>query len=55
VVGYSGIIVRTYDGGRKWVEQMNPTSADLFAVSFSKNRGFAIGRDGLLLRYYEKR
>jgi photosystem II stability/assembly factor-like uncharacterized protein len=55
VVGYSGIIVRTYDGGRKWVEQVNPTSADLFAVSFNKNRGFAIGRDGLLLRYYEKR
>jgi photosystem II stability/assembly factor-like uncharacterized protein len=55
VVGYKGRIIRTYDGGRNWVEQMSATSTDLFAVSFHKNRGYAVGRDGLIMTYYEKR
>lgn len=55
VVGYKGRIIRTYDGGRNWVEQNSNTDADLFSVSFHKNRGYAIGRDGLVMRYYEKR
>jgi photosystem II stability/assembly factor-like uncharacterized protein len=55
VVGYGGRIIRTYDGGRNWIEQDSTTTADLFSVSFYKNRGYAIGRDGLVLRYYEKR
>lgn len=55
VVGYKGRIIRTYDGGRNWVEQNSNTGADLFSVSFHKNRGYAIGRDGLVMRYYEKR
>ena len=55
VVGYGGRIIRTYDGGRNWVEQDSATTGDLFSVSFYKNRGYAIGRDGLVMRYYEKR
>ena len=55
VVGYNGRIIRTYDGGRNWVEQDSATTGDLFSVSFYKNRGYAIGRDGLVMRYYEKR
>lgn len=55
IVGYSGRIIRTYDGGRNWVEQDSGTTGDLFSVSFFKNRGYAIGRDGLVMRYYEKR
>jgi photosystem II stability/assembly factor-like uncharacterized protein len=55
VVGYKGRIIRTYDGGRNWVEQSSNTGADLFSVSFHKNRGYAIGRDGLVMRYYERR
>lgn len=55
VVGYKGRIIRTYDGGRSWVEQNSNTGADLFSVSFHKNRGYAVGRDGLVMRYYEKR
>ena len=55
VVGYNGRIIRTYDGGRNWVEQDSATTGDLFSVSFHKNRGYAIGRDGLVMRYYEKR
>ena len=55
VVGYGGRIIRTYDGGRNWVEQESNTGGDLFSVSFHKNRGYAIGRDGLIMRYYERR
>ena len=55
VVGYGGRIIRTYDGGRNWVEQDSATTGDLFSVSFFKNRGYAIGRDGLVMRYYERR
>jgi len=55
VVGYGGRIIRTYDGGRNWVDQDSATTGDLFSVSFYKNRGYAIGRDGLVMRYYEKR
>jgi photosystem II stability/assembly factor-like uncharacterized protein len=55
VVGYKGRIIRTYDGGRNWVEQNSNTAADLFSVSFHKHRGYAVGRDGLVMRYFEKR
>ena len=55
VVGYGGRIIRTYDGGHNWVEQSSGTQADLFGVSFHKNRGYAIGRDGVVMRYYERR
>ena len=55
VVGYRGRIIRTYDGGHNWVEQESGTKVDLFSVSFHKNRGYAIGRDGVILRYYERR
>ena len=55
VVGYNGRILRTFDAGRTWVEQVSNTSTDLFAVSFHKNRGYAIGRDGLVMSYFEQR
>jgi photosystem II stability/assembly factor-like uncharacterized protein len=55
VVGYQGRVIRTYDGGLHWVDQDSATSTDLFSVSFRENRGYAIGRDGLLMRYYERR
>jgi photosystem II stability/assembly factor-like uncharacterized protein len=55
VVGYQGRVIRTYDGGLHWIEQASATATDLFSVSFKEHRGYAIGRDGLLMRYYEKR
>jgi photosystem II stability/assembly factor-like uncharacterized protein len=55
VVGYQGRVIRTYDGGIHWVDQDSATSTDLFSVSFRENRGYAIGRDGLLMRYFERR
>lgn len=55
VVGYQGRVIRTYDGGIHWVDQDSATTTDLFSVSFRENRGYAIGRDGLLMRYFERR
>jgi len=55
VVGYDGNVIRTFDGGRHWIEQFSATANDLFAVSFFRNKGFAIGREGVLVRYYENR
>jgi len=55
VVGYNGTVIRTYDGGETWIRQESTAKEDIFGVSFNRNRGFAIGRGGLLLRYYEKR
>lgn len=55
VVGYQGRVVRTYDGGLSWVDQVSATEADLFSVSFKAHRGFAIGRDGLMMRYADRR
>lgn len=55
VVGYQGAVIRTYDGGETWIRQESSTNIDLFGVSFSRNGGFAIGRGGMVLRYYEKR
>jgi photosystem II stability/assembly factor-like uncharacterized protein len=55
VVGYGGRVIRTFDGGRHWIEQESSTKTDLFSVSFHKNQGYAIGRDGLVMRFYEKR
>jgi photosystem II stability/assembly factor-like uncharacterized protein len=55
VVGYKGRVIRTYDGGRSWVDQVSSTNADLFSVAFHKHRGYAVGRDGLVMTYWEKR
>lgn len=55
VVGYGGTVIRTYDGGQSWIRQESSTQTDIFGVSFSGNLGFAIGRGGKLLKYYEKR
>lgn len=55
IVGYQGTVIRTYDGGERWIRQASMTDGDLFGASFGHNMGFAIGRDGLLLKYFEKR
>jgi photosystem II stability/assembly factor-like uncharacterized protein len=55
VVGYQGRVIRTYDGGLHWVDQVSNTDIDLFSVSFKNERGFAIGREGVVMRYFERR
>jgi len=51
IVGRGGIILRSGDGGRTWVEQESTTKQNLFALFINKKNGWAVGADGLILRY----
>lgn len=51
VIGRGGVILRTADGGSTWVQQETNTRQHLYALFFDKKVGFAVGGDGLVLRY----
>ena len=50
-VGRGGTILRTWDGGRTWVQQESATKQNLYALYFNKKIGWAVGADGIVLRY----
>src|SRR5262249_16006782 len=51
VVGASGTILRTTDGGTNWRTQSGTTSNTLYAVAFTDpNTGIAVGDGGTILR-----
>lgn len=50
-VGRGGTILRSPDGGRSWVRQESSTKENLYALYFNKNIGWAVGGDGIVLRY----
>jgi photosystem II stability/assembly factor-like uncharacterized protein len=51
IVGRGGAILRSGDGGRSWVEQESGTKQNLYALFITKKGGWAVGSDGLILRY----
>jgi photosystem II stability/assembly factor-like uncharacterized protein len=51
IVGRGGTILRSSNGGRTWVEQESGTKQNLFALFMTKKNGWAVGSDGLILRY----
>jgi len=51
VVGRSGTILRSDDGGLNWIQQQNSTKQNIYALSFNKKIGWAVGGDGAVLRY----
>jgi len=51
IVGRSGVILRSGDGGRTWLEQESGTHQNLYALFINKKDGWAVGSDGLLMRY----
>lgn len=51
IVGRSGVILRSGDGGQTWVEQESTTKQNLYALFMNKKNGWAVGGDGLTLRY----
>jgi photosystem II stability/assembly factor-like uncharacterized protein len=51
VVGRGGVILRTEDGGNTWVQQESRTRRNLFALFVDKDNCWAVGGDGLVLRY----
>jgi photosystem II stability/assembly factor-like uncharacterized protein len=50
-VGRSGTILRTDDAGLTWIEQESGTKQNLYGLYFVKKIGWAVGGDGMLLRY----
>lgn len=52
-VGRSGTILRTDDGGATWLEQESGTKEHLYGLIFVKKIGWAVGGDGMLLRYQQ--
>lgn len=51
VVGRGGAILRTGDAGRTWIIQESSTRQNLYALYMDKKGGWAVGGDGLVLRY----
>ena len=51
IVGRGGVILRSEDGGQTWLQQDSGTRQNLYALFFDKKLGWAVGGDGLVLRY----
>jgi hypothetical protein len=51
IAGRGGVILRSGNGGRTWVEQESTTKQNLYALFINKKNGWAVGSDGLMLRY----
>jgi photosystem II stability/assembly factor-like uncharacterized protein len=50
-VGRGGAIVRSSDGGLTWLKQESSVTQNLYALHFQKKIGWAVGGDGMLVRY----
>lgn len=50
-IGRSGTILRTDSAGAVWLEQESGTKQNLYGLYFAKKMGWAVGGDGMLLRY----
>lgn len=51
IVGRGGVILRSGDGGRTWIAQESTTKQNLYALFMNKKSSWAVGGDGLILRY----
>jgi photosystem II stability/assembly factor-like uncharacterized protein len=52
-VGRSGTILRSDNAGATWIEQESGTKQNLYGLYFAKKIGWAVGGDGMLLRYVQ--
>jgi photosystem II stability/assembly factor-like uncharacterized protein len=50
-VGRSGTILRTDDAGVSWIQQEATVKHNLYALHFNKKIGWAVGNNGMILRY----
>ena len=51
VVGRGGTILRTDDAGASWIQQAATVKSNLFALHFNKKIGWAVGGNGVILKY----
>jgi photosystem II stability/assembly factor-like uncharacterized protein len=50
-VGRGGTILRSGDGGVSWLKQDSNITHNLYALQFQKKIGWAVGSNGMILRY----
>jgi photosystem II stability/assembly factor-like uncharacterized protein len=50
-IGRGGTILRSNDGGRNWIHQESSTKQNLYSLYFNKKIGWAVGGDGIVVRY----
>lgn len=50
-IGRGGTILRTSDEGKTWVKQESTTRQNLYSLNFNKKIGWAVGGEGIVLRY----
>jgi photosystem II stability/assembly factor-like uncharacterized protein len=50
-VGRGGVILRSTDEGKTWVQQNSTTKQNLYSLNFNKKIGWAVGAEGIVLRY----
>ena len=51
IVGYGGAILRSSDKGRTWIRQDSGTTSRIYGLFMSRKYGWAVGADGITLRY----
>ena len=51
IVGYDGTILRSSDRGSTWVRQPSKTNQRIYGLYMSKKYGWAVGENGLILKY----
>ncbi len=54
IVGWRGTILRTGDGGKTWLQQESGTKQNLYGLFAKKKMIWAVGGEGLILRYQDK-
>ncbi|MDQ3323497.1 MAG: YCF48-related protein [Acidobacteriota bacterium] len=51
IVGYGGSILRSNDRGKSWIQQSSETKANLYGLFTAKKYGWAVGANGVILKY----
>lgn len=54
IIGWKGTILRTGDGGKTWLIQESGTTQNLYGLFAKKKTIWAVGGEGLILRYQDK-
>ena len=55
VVGERGVILHSTDSGATWMTERHPSAKWLYGIWFAGDTGWAVGRNGLVLRYLMKK
>lgn len=51
IAGRSGVILRSSNRGQTWIEQESGTKQNLYALFIDKKNGWAVGSNGLVVKY----